>query len=115
VLVAENDRFALAYGRSRAEAHARARQGLTTNLAQLLSQRLAIYRHLPTRHAPALASPARDRLLKKCVSVIKVNTLAPEGSNRQTWSTPEAAPGTLQVEERQPRPVDNPDAICRTP
>jgi glycogen debranching enzyme len=92
VLVAENGRFALAYGRSRAEAHARARQGLTTNLARLLSQRLAIYRRLPTRHVPVPTSPARERLLKKCVSVIKVNTLAPEGSNRQAWSTPDRVP-----------------------
>jgi hypothetical protein len=61
-------------------------------MSQLLSQRLAIYRRLPTRRVPALASPARDRLLKKCVSVIKVNTLAPEGPDRQTWSTPDRVP-----------------------
>jgi glycogen debranching enzyme len=81
VLVRRAMRFAAAYGVSIEEARARALQGLDADLQATIAQRLAIYRGLPS-----------DRLFNKCVSVMKVNTLAPEGVIRQRWSTPDRVP-----------------------
>lgn len=80
-------RFALAYGKTAAEACQRAGAGLSASLLEAFTPRLAFYRRLP-----ALPEPARDRLLKKCASVMKVNTLAAEGVHRQAWSTPDRVP-----------------------
>jgi glycogen debranching enzyme len=79
--VGQGVRFAAAYGVSLAEARDRALQGLKLDLEATVVQRLAIYRGVPN-----------NRLLAKCVSVMKVNTLAPEGVIRQPWSTPDRVP-----------------------
>lgn len=80
-------RFSLAYGSSADEARSRAQQALGEDLETLVEARLAIYQKLPR-----LKDPARDRLLKKCASVMKVNTLAAEGTIPQSWSTPDRVP-----------------------
>jgi glycogen debranching enzyme len=87
VLVRQDGRFALAYGQSIDETARRAEAGLELPSLDEAARRLAFYRDVPT-----LDSPATDRLLKKCFSVIKVNTLAPEGAIRQHWSTPDRVP-----------------------
>ena len=56
-------------------------------VADEVSKRLATYQNVP-----ALKSPEMDRLLKKCISVMKVNTLSKEGAIQQTWSTPDRVP-----------------------
>ena len=81
VLARRGLRFAIAYGASFEEAQDRALQGLDADLDATIVQRLAIYRGLPD-----------DRLFNKCVSVMKANTLAPEGVIRQRWSTPDRVP-----------------------
>jgi len=80
-------RFALAYGRTSAEAHARVLAGLDADVWAVAAARLASFAAMP-----AIAPAAADRLLKKCFSVIKVNTLAAEGPMQQTWSTPDRVP-----------------------
>jgi glycogen debranching enzyme len=87
VLIEQAGRFALSYGQSVEQARRRAAEWLTHDLFDEARKRLAFYRGVP-----ALESPEDDRLLKKCVSVMKVNTLAAEGAIRQVWSTPDRVP-----------------------
>ncbi len=87
VLCVEGDRFALALAATVEEAGERARAGLRVDLAAVVRDRLAPYRSLPT-----LADPGRDRLLKKCLSVMRVNAMAPQGVFAQHWSTPDRVP-----------------------
>ena len=85
-LVRQGERFALAYGVDPQEAVERAQAGLGCDLADEMAARLELYR------LPILADPGRDRLLKKCLSVMKVNTLSPEAAIAQCWSTPDRVP-----------------------
>lgn len=88
VALARNGRrWALAYGRSPEEARVRAGQGLHANLGAVIDARLEIYRSLPS-----LPDDAHDRLLKKGISVMRVNTLSPEDVNPYYWSTPDRVP-----------------------
>lgn len=87
VLLVRQGRIALAYGHTAEEAENRAENGLFRDLKQVVDDRLAFYTALPR-----LLFPAKDRLLKKCASVMKVNTLSAEGEMRQTWSTPDRVP-----------------------
>ncbi len=82
-----NLRFALAYGETTAEAGARAQAGLECDLEQTVANRLAFINRLPV-----LADAAETRFLRKCASVMKVNTLAPEAAIHQRWSTPDRVP-----------------------
>lgn len=79
--------FALSFGTSPAEAQARARHGLTLNLAETLRARLRVYKTLPD-----LGNDTDNRFLRKCLSVMKVNTLSAEGAFSQHWSTPDRVP-----------------------
>ncbi len=87
VLMVKKQRFALAYGQTLEEAQIRAEAGLRADLEEEVEKRLAIYERVPR-----LAAPEMDRLLKKCVSVMKVNTLSAEGAVPQAWSTPDRVP-----------------------
>jgi len=87
VLAQQGERLAVAYGATDAEARARANAGLGADIPSLIGERLAYLDTLPT-----LADAGNDRLLKKCVSVMKVNTLSPEGAIRHAWSTPDRVP-----------------------
>jgi glycogen debranching enzyme len=89
VLWIEDEHFSLAYGTSVKEAKYRAKAGLTFNFAEVARARLDFYTHLPSLNT---APSATKRLFKKCVSVMKVNTLAPEGVVQQPWSTPDRVP-----------------------
>jgi hypothetical protein len=86
-LARDGIRWSLAYGESPGEARTRADAGLRVDLDAVLEARLGIYRSLPT-----LPDDTHDRLMKKGVSVMRVNTLAPEGVNHQHWSTPDRVP-----------------------
>ena len=86
-LIEHEGRFALSYGESVAQARQRAEAGMGLEVGDEVSKRLAAYRNVP-----ALKSPERDRLLKKCFSVMRVNTLSREGTIQQTWSTPDRVP-----------------------
>jgi hypothetical protein len=86
VLTRRGERWAVAYGRTVGEAKVRAVKALNVDLSTVLAERLALYDDLP-----ALA-PEDEQLLKKCVSVMKVNTLAPEGMITTRWSTPDRVP-----------------------
>jgi glycogen debranching enzyme len=81
------DRFALAYGETPQDALARAQAGLAADLAAEVSARLAFYAAVPRG-----ATAGETRFLRKCASVMKVNTLGPEGAIRRRWSTPDRAP-----------------------
>jgi glycogen debranching enzyme len=87
VCLREGERLALAYARSEKTAWRRARAGLERNPWQEAAQRLAFYRRVPV-----LPDASRQRLLNKCISVMRVNTLAPEGAIRHTWTTPDRVP-----------------------
>ncbi len=81
------DRFALSYGATAAEASERAGEGLATDLEAVIAARLAFFDKVPP-----LASERESRLLAKCASVMKVNTLSPEGAAGCRWSTPDRVP-----------------------
>lgn len=87
VLIPDGARFALAYGRSEDEAHGRAERGLRADAGTVARNRLQFL-----RTAPRSTDPNHARLLNKCFSVMKVNTLAPEGQITRRWSTPDRVP-----------------------
>ncbi len=86
-LVEAGGRFALSYGRSADEAIKRAKAGLQCDPWGEAARRLTIYQKVP-----AVKPVDRERLLKKCVSVIKVNALSAEGAIKGMWSTPDRVP-----------------------
>lgn len=88
-LVIEDGRLACAYGKDRAEALARANEGLSVDPEAIMAERMAYF-----QHAPALdLSPAWEGLLHKCMSVMKVNTLsAGDAGHPWRWSTPDRVP-----------------------
>lgn len=78
--------FALAHATSAAAAVSLANDTVGLNLTALISERLQPYRALPKvakEYAPLLA---------KALSVMRVNSLAPEGHIRTRWSTPDRVP-----------------------
>lgn len=86
VLVRSGARFSLAYGASASEAGERASAGLGADVRRMMRQRLAIYDEVPQ------VAQSGQHLLNKCVSVMKVNSLAAEGAIRRRWSTPDRVP-----------------------
>lgn len=80
------ERFSLAFGSTLEEACARAETELEVGMEVILARRLERYRQ------PILNDPGRDRLIKKCLSVMRVNTLSAEGAICQPWSTPDRVP-----------------------
>ena len=52
-----------------------------------MARRLAFYAALPEG-----ADDGETRFLRKCASVMKVNTLGPEGAIQRHWSTPDRIP-----------------------
>lgn len=87
VLLRDKERWALAYGTQLDEAVSRVMKGLTFDAWEETEARLQFYQRVPR-----LDDPMKERLLLKCCSVMKVNTLAPEGVIRQIWSTPDRVP-----------------------
>ncbi|MFH1569604.1 MAG: trehalase family glycosidase [Gemmatimonadota bacterium] len=87
VLAADGGRFGLAWAPDAAQALDRARQALAADLPAEVGRRLAFL-----SRAPRLGDPGRDRLLRKALSVMKVNTLAAEGAIPCLWSTPDRVP-----------------------
>ncbi len=81
------ERFALSHGRTEDEAASRSEAALGADLDAVIAARLAFLEKVPT-----LDSPGESRLLAKCASVMKVNTLAPEGVVKCRWSTPDRVP-----------------------
>ncbi|MBN2390859.1 MAG: hypothetical protein JXR84_09050 [Anaerolineae bacterium] len=81
-----NGQFVLSYGTTQEEAEARGNAARELDVAGVIRARLESYTHLPK------LPPGDDRLLKKCFSVMRVNTLAPEGVIARTWSTPDRVP-----------------------
>lgn len=79
-LVVRGGQFALSYGTNEQEARQRADEGLCTDLNELVQHRLVPYENVPT-----LEDAGRDRLLKKCLSVMKANTCAGEAKFRTRW------------------------------
>ncbi|KAH3761998.1 FAD-dependent oxidoreductase [Pelomyxa schiedti] len=77
----------VAYGRSVSEACDRATEGAGGDFSEVMDARLSSFSVLPQ-----LSDPGKDRLLKKCFSVMKVNTLTAEGSINYMWSTPDREP-----------------------
>lgn len=86
-LLIDKRRWAMSYGRTPSEAAERAAAGLHQEIGKEIAKRLNIYQALPV-----LADPSRDELLRKCVSVMKVNTMSGEGALAQHWSTPDRVP-----------------------
>lgn len=90
-------RFAVGFGLTAEEADRRARAGLRRDPWAVATRRLEALRTLrlranDVRAGQALSSTERSRLLNKCLSVMRVNTLSAEGAIRQTWSTPDRVP-----------------------
>ncbi|MDF2662440.1 MAG: hypothetical protein K0Q94_5231 [Paenibacillus sp.] len=89
VLRISGERFAVCFGSTIAEAADRASAGIgiAADVDSILRRRLRIF-----DEAPALPDAGHQRLLGKCISVMKVNTLSPEGGMKQMWSTPDRVP-----------------------
>ncbi len=83
----EGARFAVSYGRTEDEAVSRSQQALDADLDAEIAARLAFLEKIPT-----LDAPGDSRLLAKCASVMKVNTLSPERAVTCHWSTPDRVP-----------------------
>jgi hypothetical protein len=90
----ETGQFAAAYGETPEQAAARAEAGLLADVAAAVAARLAFFARIP--EPPANVAPVANRLhipfLRKCASVMKVNTLAAEGAIGRRWSTPDRVP-----------------------
>jgi hypothetical protein len=80
-------RFALAYGESSEATNERVETGLSADLSAEVARRLAFYVALPKG-----TDAGATHFLRKCASVMKVNTLAPEGAIQRHWSTPDRIP-----------------------
>ncbi|CAH1222601.1 hypothetical protein PAECIP111891_05377 [Paenibacillus allorhizoplanae] len=87
LLAADERSWTLAFGTNAAEATDRAVDALLLDRHQVMRERLNLYARLPV-----VRDPERARLLKKCLSVMKVNTLSAEASIGQIWSTPDRVP-----------------------
>jgi len=97
-------RFAVAYGETPEIAVARAEAGLRADVTAEVVARLAFFARIPESVGRRDFSPAPDtatevatinrevRFLRKCASVMKVNTLAAEGAIGRRWSTPDRVP-----------------------
>lgn len=86
-LAVRGERFGVGYGESPEEAAARAIAAAEGDAVKETERRLQLYRQIP-----AIPDADDARLLSKCMSVMKVNTLSPEGAFRQMWSTPDRVP-----------------------
>lgn len=89
VLARRGARWAMSYGASAEEATARAQAALDADLRQVIEDRLEIYHDGSGR--PELEE-GYARLFGKCLSVMRANTLAPEGVIHRHWSTPDRVP-----------------------
>ncbi|GAA3399732.1 amylo-alpha-1,6-glucosidase [Paenibacillus hodogayensis] len=86
-LAVSGSRFGLSYGKTAEEAADRATAGAKADAGREIERRLLLYGELAQ-----LPDDGHSRLLNKCVSVMKVNTLSPEGAFRYMWSTPDRVP-----------------------
>jgi glycogen debranching enzyme len=85
--------FSLSFGRTMEEAENRAQQGLEVNVRQAAERHLQAYDLLPELSANQVEQHSgRMRLLNKCYSIMRVNTLSKEGAIQQRWSTPNRVP-----------------------
>ena len=87
ILRRRGSRFAVAYGETPEVAGERAEAGLSADLQAEVGRRLAFY-----AAAPKGTDDGETRFLRKCASVMKVNTLGPEGAIPRHWSTPDRVP-----------------------
>lgn len=87
VLIKSQNRFAIAYAENLEIALGRAENGLNVDLYRTVAARLAWYEKL--KHP---VGNDQVRLANKCLSVMKVNTLAPEATFQDYWSTPDRVP-----------------------
>ncbi|MBN1555588.1 MAG: hypothetical protein JXA11_12655 [Phycisphaerae bacterium] len=87
VLLREGDRFALSYGRTPEEARRRAQAGLKRDIQEETTRRLDFL-----RKAPTLKTEKFRKFMHKLLSVMKVNSLSPEGAIQSPWSTPDRVP-----------------------
>lgn len=87
VLLSRAGRFCIAYGATVDEARGRAEVGMQVAVDEVIRKRLTRYSGLPD-----LGDARANRLLGKCLSVMAVNTLAPEGVFNCRWSTPDRVP-----------------------
>ena len=81
------NRFCLSYGDDVQIAQERALAGLDMDAEAIAETNLMKYSNLPT-----LNNDKHDRLMKKCLSVMRVNSLDAEGVFTQHWSTPDRVP-----------------------
>ncbi|TFG65611.1 MAG: hypothetical protein E4H27_10700, partial [Anaerolineales bacterium] len=93
VLCVKDQFWSLAYGTTVEQATIRARNFLSADETFEAIILRKIREHLlPYGVLPQLKIPEKDQLLKKCFSVMKVNTLSSEGVNVGYWSTPDRVP-----------------------
>lgn len=86
-LLVRSARFACCWAPTVEQLRVRLEAALATDLDTVVTQRLRT-----VQASPLLGVDDDDRLLRKCVSVMKVNTCAPEGAIQRMWSTPDRVP-----------------------
>lgn len=86
-LIREGKRFAFAYGYSREEAIALAREGLALDLDEEEKKKQAFFEKLSPRADFPYAA-----LYVKCLSVMKTQLYSPESVFKTIWSTPDRLP-----------------------
>lgn len=87
VLAVQGNRFTISFGDSADEAIERACSGLELDINEEMRSRLQWLNRIKI-----IDDKHQARLLNKCFSVMKVNTLAAEGEFNQMWSTPDRVP-----------------------
>ena len=87
VLIQSHLKFALSYGRTLEQAIQRAKEAIDLNVAEHCESRLSLCRTINP-----INTYWASRLLKKCFSVMKVNTCSAEHEIKQRWSTPDRVP-----------------------
>ena len=88
--IKEEGRFALCVSRkSKTDAAQRAKEGLTADMATLLSKKYEFFESLPKTAAD---NPIAEKTLAKCFSVMKSQAYTPEKEITCRWTTPDRLP-----------------------
>lgn len=88
--------FALGFARDSAAALARARDAVCGATALDVDAIAAARLTALTSVVPRLQNRTLDRLSLRLYSIMRVNTLSPEGALRQAWSTPDKSPHQME-------------------
>lgn len=86
-LLADNEKFAFAYGKIEEEVIGLLKEGMMADIDKSEERKLDFYREHKIK-----ATDEHEQLYSKCLSVMKTQLYSPEGSMKDVWSTPDRLP-----------------------